>query len=155
MAEALTHADVERLLSSTKHNSDGRAASGNGGLSVFGESVVDSSGATAGDDATQLGENRLDAVAALHEAICRPYAAALSGLLRSVVEVRLASTEQLAFAELTNRLASPSYICQLKTEPLAEPWWLQIEPAILFPIIDRLLGGGHEARRVAASVDGD
>ncbi len=146
MAEALTHADVERLLSLTKHSSDGRAASNGGGLSVFGD--VESAGAAAGDRAKQLSEDRLDAVAALHEAICGPYAAALSGVLRSAVEIRLAGVEQISFAELGTRLASPSHICQLKAEPTTEPWWLQIEPAILFPIIDRMLGGGHEVPAV-------
>jgi flagellar motor switch protein FliM len=141
MAEALTHADVERLLSPTNKSSG--AASNGGGLSVFGD--VESGGAAAGDRAKQLGEKQLDAVAALHEAICRPYAVALSGLLRSTVEVRLAGIEQIAFEELAARLASPSYLCQLKTEPATQPWWLQVEPVILFPIIDRLLGGSGEA----------
>jgi flagellar motor switch protein FliM len=79
-----------------------------------------------------------------HEGMAGVLGAALSELLRSPVDVRLAGVEQVAYGKFVHGLASPSYFSVLKAEPLSDCLLLDVELAILYPILDRMLGGGHE-----------
>lgn len=80
----------------------------------------------------------------LHSGFSRNFAAALSALTRSVVEVRLTSVDQLAYDDFVFGLESPTCFNVVRAAPLEQRWALDISPAILYPIIDRLLGGGRE-----------
>ena len=84
------------------------------------------------------------ALQTLHEGFGRNFGAALSALLRSIVEVKLTSVDQLTYSEFVFSLENPSCFNLLKAEPLEGNLILDINPSILYPIIDRLLGGGRE-----------
>jgi flagellar motor switch protein FliM len=51
----------------------------------------------------------------------------------------------------------PTCLNVLRAEPLQSPWLLEIESAVLFPIISRLLGGGNQVstleRRTATEIE--
>ena len=66
-------------------------------------------------------------------------------MLRSMVEVKLTSVDQLTYSEFVFSLENPTCFNLLKAEPLEGNLILDINPSILYPIIDRLLGGGREA----------
>ena len=66
---------------------------------------------------------------------------ALSTVLRNPVEVSLAGVDQLAYGKFVHGLEDPSYFSVLKAEPLGDRVMLDIELAILYPMLDRLLGG--------------
>ena len=85
----------------------------------------------------------------LHEGFGRSFAAALSALLRSVVDVKLTGVDQLTYSEFVFGLENPGCLNLLKAEPLEGNLLLDINPSILFPIIDRLLGGGREMGALA------
>ena len=70
-------------------------------------------------------------------------------LLRSMVEVKLTSVDQLTYSEFVFSLENPTCFNLLKAEPLEGNLILDINPSILYPIIDRLLGGGREAGPLA------
>ena len=61
------------------------------------------------------------------------------------MEVKLGGIEQASGREFLLRADSPTYLCVLQTDSLDERFLLEINLAILFPIIDRLLGGGRQA----------
>ncbi len=51
---------------------------------------------------------------------------------------------QVACAEFVRGLERPTCLSLLKADGLAATGALEISPAVVFPIIDRLLGGGHD-----------
>ena len=80
----------------------------------------------------------------LHEGLAGVFGAALSAMLRSPVEVSLAGVDQLAYGKFVHGLEDPSCFNVLKAEPLGDRLMLDVELAILYPMLDRLLGGGHD-----------
>ncbi len=93
----------------------------------------------------RVGKEQMRALQSLHEGFGRNFGAALSALLRTIVEVKLTSVDQLTYSEFVFSLENPSYFNVLKAEPLEGNLILDINPSILFPVIDRLLGGGKES----------
>lgn len=97
----------------------------------------------------RVGKEQIRALQTMHEGFARNFAAALSALLRSMVEVKLTSVDQLTYSEFVFSLENPTCFNLLKAEPLEGNLILDINPSILYPIIDRLLGGGREAGPIA------
>jgi flagellar motor switch protein FliM len=97
----------------------------------------------------RVGKEQMRALQTLHEGFGRNFGAALSGLLRSIVEVKLTSVDQLTYSEFVFSLENPTCFNLLRAEPLEGNLILDINPSILYPIIDRLLGGGKDAGPVA------
>ncbi len=93
----------------------------------------------------RVGKEQMRALQTLHEGFGRNFGAALSALLRSIVEVKLTSVDQLTYSEFVFSLENPTCFNLLKAEPLEGNLILDINPSILYPIIDRLLGGGRES----------
>jgi flagellar motor switch protein FliM len=93
----------------------------------------------------RVGKEQMRALQTLHEGFGRNFGAALSAMLRSIVEVKLTSVDQLTYSEFVFSLENPTCFNLLKAEPLEGNLILDINPSILYPIIDRLLGGGREA----------
>jgi flagellar motor switch protein FliM len=88
-----------------------------------------------------LGPGHLRRLRTLHEGLVDDFAAALSDLLRCPVDVRLAGVDQLAYGQFVGSVDTPACFNVLKAEPLDDRLMLDVEPAILYPMIDRLLGG--------------
>ncbi len=97
----------------------------------------------------RVGKEQMRALQTLHEGFGRNFAAGLSAMLRSMVEVKLTSVDQLTYSEFVFSLENPTCFNLLKAEPLEGNLILDINPSILYPIIDRLLGGGREATHPA------
>jgi flagellar motor switch protein FliM len=87
----------------------------------------------------QLGQLRR-----LHEGMIMDCSAELSVLMRATVEVSIARVEQLTYGEFVAELESPTCLNVLKAEPLGDRLMLDIERPILYPMIDRLLGGAAD-----------
>jgi flagellar motor switch protein FliM len=105
----------------------------------------------------RVGKEQMRSLQTLHEGFGRNFGAALSALLRSIVEVKLTSVDQLTYSEFVFSLENPSCFNLLKAEPLEGNLILDINPSILYPIIDRMLGGGREmgplARRPLTEIE--
>jgi flagellar motor switch protein FliM len=97
----------------------------------------------------RVGKEQMRALQSLHEGFGRNFGAALSALLRSIVEVKLTSVDQLTYGEFVFSLENPTCFNLLRAEPLEGNLILDINPSILYPIIDRLLGGGKDAGPVS------
>ncbi len=89
----------------------------------------------------RVSKDQMRALEALHEGFSRNFGAALSGYLRTIVEVSVASIEQLTFSEFIHALPNPTCFNLLTGKPLDGQMCLEISPLIIYPIIDRLLGG--------------
>ncbi len=88
-----------------------------------------------------LSSGELRPLQALHEGVGRSFAAAISGMLRNPLEARLAGADQLSYGKFVHGLEDPSYFSVLTAEPLGDRVLLDVELAILYPILDRMLGG--------------
>ena len=91
----------------------------------------------------RVSKDQMRALEALHEGFGRNFGAALSGYLRTIVEVNVASIEQLTYSEFIHSLPNPTCFNLLKAEQLDGQLCLEISPLIIYPIIDRLLGGSN------------
>lgn len=91
----------------------------------------------------RVSKDQMRALEALHEGFGRNFGAALSGYLRTIVEVSVAHTEQLTYSEFIHSLPNPTCFNLLKAEQLDGQLCLEISPLIIYPIIDRLLGGSN------------
>jgi len=93
----------------------------------------------------RVGKEQVNSLQTLHEGFGRNFGAALSTLLRSIVEVKLTSVDQLTYSEFVFSLENPTCFNLLKAAPLEGHLILDISPTILYPILDRLLGGGKDS----------
>lgn len=77
----------------------------------------------------------------LHEHFARLMNTYLSGSLRTIVHIDVASVDQLTYEEFIRSLPNPSVIGVFKMAPLKGNAILELNPNIVFSIIDRLFGG--------------
>jgi flagellar motor switch protein FliM len=77
----------------------------------------------------------------LHESYARQFSTTLTNFLRTFVEIELVSVDQLTFSEFVMSISNPSCIYVFKMEPLEGNAIMEINPSLVFFIIDRLFGG--------------
>lgn len=91
----------------------------------------------------RVSKDQMRALENLHEGFSRNFGAALSGFLRTIMEVKVTNIEQMTFSEFTHSLPNPTCFNLMTCEPLEGNMCLEISPLIIYPVIDRLLGGSN------------
>lgn len=89
----------------------------------------------------RVGKEQMRAMHSLHEGLARSFGASVSGMLRTMIEVKLVSADQLTYSEFIFSLDNPSCFTVVKPQPLEGQWILDISPSLSYAIIDRMLGG--------------
>ena len=93
----------------------------------------------------RVGKEQARALETLHDAFARNFGASLSGFLRTIVEVRVSQVEQLSYGEFAASLPNPTCFHLVGGEQggraLDGQVCLELSPLIVYPIIDRSLGG--------------
>src|SRR5260370_2176240 len=89
----------------------------------------------------RIAKDQLRAIHLLHENFARSLASSLSAYLRAYVAVNLISVEQLSFMEFSQCLPSPTCLVSLGMRPCEGNAVLEINPSLVFPILEMLLGG--------------
>ncbi|MBL9033055.1 MAG: flagellar motor switch protein FliM [Phycisphaerae bacterium] len=89
----------------------------------------------------RVSKDQMRALQTLHEAFARNFGASVSGFLRTIVEVKVATCEQMTYSEFIAGLPNPTSFNLVKADGLEGEMCLEISPLIIYPIIDRLLGG--------------
>ncbi|MGE3108748.1 MAG: flagellar motor switch protein FliM [Phycisphaerales bacterium] len=89
----------------------------------------------------RVSKDQMRSLQTLHEGFARNFGAALSGFLRTIVEIKVANCDQMTYAEFIAGLPNPTSFNLLEAKPLEGQMCLEISPLIIYPIIDRLLGG--------------
>lgn len=92
----------------------------------------------------RVSKDQTRALAAIHSDFARNLAATLSGFLRTLVDVRVVSVEQVMYSEFVQSLPTPTCFIILQAPPLEGQMFLEISPLIVFPMVDRLLGGSSQ-----------
>jgi flagellar motor switch protein FliM len=90
----------------------------------------------------RIAKDQLRAIQLMHENFARSLASSLSAYLRAYASVNLVSVEQLSFMEFTQCLPSPTCMVSLGMKPYDGNAVLEINPSLVFPILEMLLGGG-------------
>jgi len=153
----LSQSEVESLLSAMASGGDQAAAAAAGGPATAEERAPAFTTPRPREKITpydfkrpeRVGKEQMRALQTLHEGFGRNFGAALSAMLRSIVEVKLTSVDQLTYSEFVFSLENPTCFNLLEAHPLEGNLILDINPSILYPIIDRLLGGGREGGSLA------
>jgi flagellar motor switch protein FliM len=92
----------------------------------------------------RVSKDQMRALQTLHEGFARNFGAALSGFLRTIVEVKVANCEQMTYGEFISGLPNPTSFNLIDAKPLEGQICLELSPLIIYPIIDRLLGGNSQ-----------
>jgi flagellar motor switch protein FliM len=97
----------------------------------------------------RIAKDQLRAIHLLHENFARALSSSLSAYLRAYFAVNLLSVEQLAFSEFARGLPSPTCLVALGMKPYDGNSLLEINPSLVFPILEMLLGGdGHGSKHI-------
>ncbi|MCW5965663.1 MAG: flagellar motor switch protein FliM [Bryobacterales bacterium] len=89
----------------------------------------------------RIPKDQLREIHLLHENFCRNLAGSLSAYLRASVTVNLISVLQLSYSEFLQCFPSPTSISILSLRPYEGKGVLELNPSLVFPIIEILMGG--------------
>jgi flagellar motor switch protein FliM len=100
----------------------------------------------------RIPKSQVRAIHLLHDVFVRNLVSSLSAYLRSYLTVNLVSVEQLSYAEFLEGLPSPTCIVSMGLRPYDGSGVLELNPALVFPILEMLLGG---TGRLSGSIQRD
>jgi len=140
MADILSQEEIDALLSVVEDDSieNDRKIYNNNNLSERQITLYDFK------RPNRIYKEQLRALRGIHDKFARILATDLSLLLKSIVEVQLHSVDQMTYGEFLMSLPNPTKFTIFSAEPLNGLCVLEVDPSILFPIVDRLLGGRGE-----------
>ncbi len=93
----------------------------------------------------RVSKEQLRAIRGIHDKMARNLASEMSATLRSIIEIHLQAVDQMTYGEFLMSLPSPTSFNVFSIRPLDGSAILEINPSIVFPMIDRLLGGKGDA----------
>ncbi len=149
MANVLSQSEVESLLSALDPSvSPEPAPAMGGGAGGASDSINDFMTAQISvydfKRPERVSKEQMRAFQALHDGFSREFGVALSAMLRTIVECKLISVDQLTYSEFVFSLENPTCFNLLHSEGLDGQMILDLSPSIIFPVIDRLMGGGKD-----------
>ena len=104
----------------------------------------------------RVSKEQLRAIKGIHDKLARNLASQISSIMRSIVEIKLHSVDQMTYCEFLMSLPSPTSFNVFSIKPLDGNCVLEINPSIAFPMIDRLLGGngdGFDSNRELTEIE--
>jgi flagellar motor switch protein FliM len=92
----------------------------------------------------RVSKEQIHSLSFLHGRFARNLATSLSAYLRVMTELSVVSVEQFSYSEFLMSLTDPTAFYALSILPFEELAALEINPAVAFAMVDRMLGGvGH------------
>jgi flagellar motor switch protein FliM len=89
----------------------------------------------------RISKDQIRSLNLLHSYFARNFSTTLSAYLRLLAEVNLQSIDQIAYVEFLKRLSDPTLYCAVSLPPMHGTVAIELSPAIVFPMVDILLGG--------------
>ena len=93
----------------------------------------------------RIPKSQVRAIHLLHDTFVRNLVSSLSAYLRSYLTVNLVSVEQLSYSEFLDGLPSPTCMVSLGLRPYDGNGVLELNPSLVFPILEMLLGGSGKS----------
>lgn len=133
MADILSQDEVDLLLSAVTENK----------IEMPTESAVDGIRVSAYDfrRPERVSTEQLKGLQSLFEAFAREASIVLPAFLRTIVRIDLNSIDQLTYDEFILSVSRPTSLNVINMAPLDGNAVIDLHPAIIFPIVDRVLGG--------------
>jgi flagellar motor switch protein FliM len=89
----------------------------------------------------RVSKEQLKGLQSLFEALAREVSIVFPPFLRTVVRIDLVSIDQLTYDEFILSVARPTALAVIDMAPLEGTAVLELSPSMVFPIVDRILGG--------------
>jgi flagellar motor switch protein FliM len=89
----------------------------------------------------RVSKEQLKGLQSLFEALAREISIVLPPFLRTVVRIDLVSIDQLTYDEFILSVARPTALAITDMAPLEGTAVIELSPSMVFPIVDRILGG--------------
>lgn len=144
MSDILSQEEVDALLSavSTGMTETESASSSSGNIMTM-ESTEGERSLSLYDfrRPDRVSKDQMRTLQNLHEGFARQFSTTLTNFLRTFVEIELVSVDQLTFSEFVMSIPNPSCIYLFKMAPLEGTAIIEINPSLVFFIVDRLFGG--------------
>jgi len=102
--------------------------------------------------AGQIGREQLRAINQLHELFARNLTTSVGGYLRIAFDCSLVSAEHLTYREFLQRVPEKTYLASIELAPIGAAAVLQVDLAIVFPIIDVMLGGEGKSTEITRDI---
>jgi len=148
MGDVLDQSEIDALLAAVGADSDADAGASSAAAATAVMAADSSVGYQRTDASTydfkrpeRVSKDHIRALGSIHAGFARNFGATLSGFLRTIIEVRVVGVEQLTYSEFIHSLPNPTCFVIMHAPPLEGQMCLEISPLIVYPIIDRLLGG--------------
>lgn len=90
---------------------------------------------------SKFAKDHLRTLNIIHETYARYVTNFLSGYLRTLVHVEVISVEEISYHEFSNSISNPAVLALVDFLPLNGFMIFEINPNIVFALIDRILGG--------------
>ncbi|ANE36404.1 flagellar motor switch protein [Campylobacter iguaniorum] len=151
MADILSQEEIDALLQVVDEDGDTAAASNDTPIKEQKQVIIYDF-----KRPNRVSKEQLRAVKGIHDKLSRNLASQISSIMRSIVEIRLHSVDQMTYGEFLMSLPSPTSFNVFSIKPLDGNCVLEINPSIAFPMIDRLLGGngdGFESNRELTDIE--
>lgn len=89
----------------------------------------------------RISKNQIRSLHFVHDRFARNFSSSASAYLRTVVEISLENIAQISYSEFLNTVSDPTCYAAISLKPLDGLAAIEIGPSLVFPMIDRLLGG--------------
>ena len=89
----------------------------------------------------RISKEQIHALHFLHERFARNVSQSLAAYLRSMTELSLVSVEQFAYSEFLMSMSDPTAFYAISMAPFDDLGGLEINPAVAFAMVERMLGG--------------
>ena len=136
MADVLSLSEVESLLSVLDSHSNSLAS-------------IDPPSGRDFERPERVSPEQLRSLHALHVGVSRELSDGLNAITRARCEVQLVSVEQVTYGDFVLNLEVPTCFHLIEAKGLGGHLILDLNLSIVFPIVDRLLGGGAETMPLA------
>ena len=91
--------------------------------------------------ADRISQDQMRSLHMLHDYFGRNFSSSLSAYLRAFVNVNLVSVDQVSYSEFLKLLPDPTLFSSVGMRPMDNNLALELNPTLVFPMIDMLLGG--------------
>jgi len=146
MNEVLSQNEIDNLLSAISTGDMEPAATDTSSEDTFDKTLTKSSVKMYDfKRPDKFSKDQIRTLQMMHETYARLTTTSLSAQLRAVVNVHVASVDQLTYEEFSRSIPNPTTLAIINMDPLKGSAIMEIDPTITFAIIDRLFGGEGEA----------
>jgi len=134
VADILTQDEVDLLLSAVSEGEVGVAPVGR-------KEVERKTSAYDFRRPNRISKEQYRGLQGLFEAFGREFGITLPGYLRTVTRVDLTAIDQITYDEFMLSVSRPTCLTVISMEPFSGSAIIELSPSLVFPIVDRLLGG--------------